>query len=136
FLRDRDPWELEPLPLDLLVSLGVFRLELPQLVACRLPLAPRPNFVPAPPLPRPAAPSLCRPPRLPLVSSAAPTDSTSQRKLLRHQPRLQIARKLIAKAADTPSAIPLGPSTLEVMDRPHPLFDQRGGGGRSLGVGP
>src|SRR5918996_1544346 len=46
-LLDRDPGELEPLPLDLLVSLGVFRLELGQLVACRLPLVARSNLVPS-----------------------------------------------------------------------------------------
>jgi hypothetical protein len=46
-LRDRDPGELEPLPLDLLVSLSLFRLELRQLVACRLPLVARSDLVPS-----------------------------------------------------------------------------------------
>jgi len=35
---------------------------------------------------------------------------------------------------DWPRAIPLGPSTLEVMDRPHPLFDQLGCGGLPWGL--
>jgi hypothetical protein len=46
-LPDHDPGELEPLPLDLLVSLSLFRLELCQLVACRLPLVARSDLVPS-----------------------------------------------------------------------------------------
>jgi hypothetical protein len=46
-LRDHDPGELEPLPLDLLVSLSLCRLELCQLVACRLPLVARSDLVPS-----------------------------------------------------------------------------------------
>src|SRR6266511_895053 len=77
-LRDRDPWELEPLPLDLLVSLGVFHLELRQLVACRLPLVACSNLVPSHVV---ASPELGRSDRLDVSPQVTPTPSMTPNRL-------------------------------------------------------